>query len=43
MADVERILRAYGDDDALVGEWPITGLGLTELQELFGADDRRAL
>ena len=40
VAEVERILRAYGDDDALVGEWPITGLRLQKLQELFGqADD----
>jgi len=40
VAGVQRILRAHGDDDALAGEWPITGLGLQELQELFGqADD----
>jgi hypothetical protein len=32
------MLRALQRDpgDALVGEWPIRGLGLPELQELFG-------
>jgi hypothetical protein len=36
VAEVERVLRAYDENDALIGEWPITGLGLTELRELFG-------
>jgi hypothetical protein len=39
VTEVERVLRAYDENDALVGEWPITGLGLAELRELFGASD----
>jgi hypothetical protein len=38
VAEVVRVLRAY-ENDELVGEWPITGLGLPELQELFGESD----
>ena len=40
VADVVRVLRAFDrKGDALVGEWPIEGLALPDLQRLFGQTD----
>ena len=40
MAQVVRVLRAFRwDNDELAGEWPIRGLELPDLRELFDASD----